>query len=294
MASEAVRLEVEVVVVSVADERPRVLTVAGEARLPSGDFVPARDRTLELAARRLIAEQAGGLGVGYLEQLYTFGDRFRDPREVSGGPRRVSVGYLALVGADAAATAGEGVVWRDWYAFFPWEDARVEPVPARAAIAGRVAAIGGDEKVRRWARIVFGLDGSNWNTERVLERYELLYELRAVAEAGPGEPGFGEPMALDHRRILATAIGRVRGKIAYRPIVFELLPAVFTLSELQRTVESLAGLRLHGPNFRRLVSETRIVEDTGERRKTLGRPARTYRFRPEVLAERPDPGIGVR
>lgn len=293
MEPQAVRLEIEAVVVSVADETPRVLTVAGSPRLPSGDFVPERDRTLELAARRLIAEQTGGLQVGYLEQLYTFGDRFRDPREVAGGPRLVSVGYLALVGADAAASAPPGVAWRDWYAHFPWEDARAARPLGRDNIP-RLIASRDERPLRERGRIIFGLDGAAWNDEAVLERYELLYELGAVAEAGAGSGSLGEPMELDHRRILATAIGRIRGKIAYRPIVFELLPLEFTLSELQRTVEALAGMRLHTPNFRRLVEDTGIVEETGARRQTPGRPAKIFRFRPDVLAERPDPGIGIR
>ena len=74
-------------------------------------------------------------------------------------------------------------------------------------------------------------------------------------------------MALDHRRMLATAIGRLRGKIKYRPVVFELMPPAFTLLELQRTVEALAGVRLHKQNFRRLVEAEGLVEETGETRR---------------------------
>lgn len=293
MERGAVRLEIDAVIVSVAGDRPRVLTVSGAPQLPWGDFLPDRDRTLELAARRLIAAQTGGMSVGYLEQLYTFGDRFRDPREVSGGPRLVSIGYLALVGVDAAAAAPSDVAWRDWYAHLPWEDARGSRA-GRDAVASFVSSRDLDPHASEHARIVFGIEAAAWNDEAVLERYELLYELGAVAEAGAVNASFGEPMTLDHRRILATAIGRMRGKIAYRPIVFELLPAEFTLSELQRTVEALAGVRLHGPNFRRLVEDTGIVEETGDRRQTPGRPAKVFRFRPDVLAERPDPGIGIR
>ncbi len=294
MQGQAVRLSIDAVVVSVTDETPRVLTVAGLPRLPSGPFVPATDRTLELAARRLIREQTG-MQVGYLEQLYTFGDRFRAAHGATEDVRLVSVGYLALVGAGAAAAATAGVAWHDWYRSFPWEDERGGAAPRRAElIAFARDAAAGLAPLRRRAQLAFGLDGSVWNGEAVLERYELLYELGAVAEAPEARAAFGAPMELDHRRILATAIGRIRGKIRYRPIVFELLPPTFTLSELQRTVEALAGTRLHGPNFRRLVEETGLVEGTGERRPTLGRPAEAYRFRPEVLAERPDPGIGIR
>jgi hypothetical protein len=100
-------------------------------------------------------------------------------------------------------------------------------------------------------------------------------------------------MALDHRRILATALGRLRGKIRYRPVVFELLPAAFTLLQLQRTVEALAGLRLHKQNFRRLVETAGLVEGTGQiESRTGGRPAELFRFRREVLRERLAPGVG--
>jgi hypothetical protein len=101
-----------------------------------------------------------------------------------------------------------------------------------------------------------------------------------------------DAMAADHRRILATAIARLRGKIKYRPVVFELMPPEFTLSRLQRTVEALAGLRLHAPNFRRLVETQGLVEETGAvSAESRGRPARLVRFRREVLIERPAPGV---
>ena len=101
-------------------------------------------------------------------------------------------------------------------------------------------------------------------------------------------------MLLDHRRILATALGRLRGKIRYRPVVFELLPPTFTLLQLQRTVEALAGVRLHKGNFRRLVEKGGMVEGTGRHDTTTGgRPAEIFRFRREVLRERPAPGVGL-
>jgi hypothetical protein len=292
----SIALGLDPVIVCVVAEHPLVLTVAdGDApRLPAGSFDPDRDRTLELAARRSITEQVG-LDVGYLEQLYTFGDRFRDPREVAGGTRYVTVGYLGLIGAPPA---GAGPVeWIDWYRFFPWEDWRSgRPQMLASAIAPRVAAWARDETPERRIRAAsaFGLDGAPWNDEAVLERYEILYEIGAVAEAPGAQTPVGAPMALDHRRILATAMGRLRAKIKYRPVVFELLPEAFTLLELQRTVESLAGMRLHKPNFRRLVEDGGIVVGTGERRQTTGRPAEMFRFRPDVIAERPDPGIAIR
>jgi len=162
---------------------------------------------------------------------------------------------------------------------------------------------------RERAVVAFGLPGSFWDAERVLERYELLYEMGLVHEAVRDRAALGEesteeatdaaaslgrPLAFDHRRILATALGRLRGKLKYRPVVFELLPPTFTLLQLQRVVEALAGSRLHKQNFRRLVEKGGLVEGTGLREtETGGRPAELFRFRREVLRERPAPGVGL-
>ena len=92
-----------------------------------------------------------------------------------------------------------------------------------------------------------------------------------------------------------TAIARLRAKLKYRPVVFELLPSEFTLTELQRTVEAISGRHLHKQNFRRLVESGALVEPTGVMStQTGGRPAALFRFRREVLQERPAPGLRVR
>ena len=147
----------------------------------------------------------------------------------------------------------------------------------------------------------FGLDGLAWDEEKVLERYELLYEAglvrkssarRTRQDAGAGRAPLGTGMIFDHRRILATAIARLRGKMKYRPVVFELMPPSFTLLELQRTVEAMSGIRLHKQNFRRLVEDQGLVEGTGKfSTQARGRPAELFRFRREVLRERPAPGV---
>ena len=151
------------------------------------------------------------------------------------------------------------------------------------------------EARRERVQILFGRRGSPWDVERVLERFELLFEAGLICEAGsPDGPVPGEPMGLDHRRIAAQALGRLRGKLRYRPVVFELLPPDFTLGRLQRVVEALSGVRLHSQNFRRLVGRGGLVERTGETDATTGgRPAAVYRFRREVLRERPAPGVGL-
>lgn len=97
----------------------------------------------------------------------------------------------------------------------------------------------------------------------------------------------GDPMRHDHRRILATGIARLRAKIKYRPVVFELMPTDFTLLQLQQTVEALAGRCLHKQNFRRLIEQQELVEETGEvLAGGAGRPAKLFRFRRDVLLER--------
>ena len=94
-------------------------------------------------------------------------------------------------------------------------------------------------------------------------------------------------MVHDHRRILATGLSRLRAKIKYRPVVFELMPDTFTLLQLQQAMEALAGRRLHKQNFRRLVESQGLIEETGEvLAETGGRPARLVRFRREVLQQR--------
>ena len=311
------------VIVAVTDEVPRILTVtrpehSPSMALPFGPLDPVTDRTLERGLRNWVSAQTG-LNLGYVEQLYTFGDRNRDPGEREGGPRILSVAYLALV-REERVSGGLEARWSDVYRFLPWEDSRAgrPSLLDRSIVHGlerwvEEASPAERQRRRERADITFGLGGASWDGERVLERYELLYEAGLVleaardatqrrgetwdpsAESAPAADRFvGRPMALDHRRIVGTALGRVRGKIKYRPVVFELLPASFTLLQLQRVVEALAGVRLHKQNFRRLVEKGGLVEGTGRHDpSTGGRPAELFRFRREVLRERPAPGVGL-
>jgi hypothetical protein len=305
-------------IVTVEDEGPAIL-VAGEipksvprAGLPFGPFDPLLHRTFEIALRAFVEAQTG-LTVGYVEQLYTFGDRGRHAHPGDTGAHMVSVGYLALTRVTDGAVRAAGAGFAPWYRFFPWEDWRdgrpaildrtIVPLLGEwAAAAGEapelVHAIGRRERLR----LCFGSGGGRWDEERVLDRYELLYEAGLIEEArrdgreaalARGQlPALGEPMRFDHRRILATAIARLRAKIKYRPVVFELMPREFTLTDLQRTVEAISGRHLHKQNFRRLVETAALVEPTGEMSKeTGGRPAALFRFRRDVLAERPAAGF---
>ena len=298
------------VIVAATDGEPRALTVQvpGQAPgrqdgLPFGPLVPEHP-TLERGLRAWVERQTHQR-LGYVEQLYTFGDRDRQGDD-SEGLHSLSVAYLALVREMRPAGIAEAS-WRNWYRYLPWEDWRSGRPEALAEIETKLLAWAGetsDPKLRRRREdrlgLTFGLCGAAWNEERVLERYELLFEAGLIPEA-QGQPGearrseiavTGQPMAFDHRRVLATAIGRMRGKIKYRPVVFELMPPTFTLFQLQRTVEALSGTELHKQNFRRLVVQQGLVEETDDLTSgTAGRPARLVRFRREVLLERPAPGF---
>lgn len=286
----AVDLTLDAVILAVSEGRPRLLVVDADddaPALPSGPLDVHGDVTLELGMRRLIRAQTGQ-EVGFIEQLYTFGDRDRGRPDQQ--TRVVSVAYVALV---QETPPSPGSRWVDVYELFPWEDQRddtgrsAEP-PLRSALEAWAA---GDPQRQERVHLTFG---PPWDGIRVLERYELLYGAGLVAESGVTATGHGQPLALDHRRIAATALGRIRGKLTYRPVVFELLPETFRLLELQRTVEALGGVRLHKQNFRRLVEQSGLVEGTGERATgSAGRPAELFRYRPSVQLERPQPGVRI-
>jgi hypothetical protein len=242
---------------------------------------------------RAWVEQQTGHPLGYVEQLYTFADS--DRRTTVDGVRAISISYLGL--AREERTAGSQASWRPWYGYFPWEDHRAgAPRIITDVIAPGlerwIEAAGGDGARRTRAAIAFGLEGRSWNEDLVLQRYELLYEAGLIEEArrrsgNRDRPPLGKPMVGDHRRILATGIARVRAKIKYNPVVFELMPPIFTLLQLQRCVEAIAGLNVHKPNFRRLIEQQQLVEETGETVfDTGGRPAKAYRFRSAVREER--------
>jgi 8-oxo-dGTP diphosphatase len=174
---------------------------AGRWALPGG-FVRV-DEDLEAAARRELEEETGVTKV-FLEQLYTFGDVDRDPRE-----RVVSVAYYALVKLG---------------------DHRV-----KAATDARNAA---------WF---------------------------AVADV--------PTLAFDHEKILATALARLKGKVRYQPIGFELLPPKFTLSQLQRLYEVVLETPLDKRNFRKKILALGVLEELDEIEEDVAhRAARLYRF----------------
>jgi hypothetical protein len=302
-------------IVAVEADEPYTLVSSdakGEVRagLPYGIFDPVAHRTFEIGLRAWVSAQTA-LNVGYVEQLYTFGDRGRHAEPGDTGSHVVSIGYLALtrISQNAAALRAAGAGFEPWYRFFPWEDwrgGRPDILDTIVPLLEQWAKSSKDDPARppgrrERLRHCFGVGGSPWDEEKVLDRYELLYEAGLVEEARRDGretvaraklAPLGESMRFDHRRILATAIARLRAKLKYRPVVFELMRAEFTLTELQRTVEAISGRHLHKQNFRRLVETAALVEPTGDTSTaTGGRPAAMYRFRRDVTQERPAPGL---
>ena len=173
----------------------------GEWALPGG-FVRLNE-SLEEAARRELLEETGIEKV-FLEQLYSFGDVDRDPRD-----RVVTIAYYALVNL--------------------WE------YQIRAATDARDA---------RWF---------------------------PVSQL--------PPLAFDHDRIVQVALKRVKGKVRYEPIGFELLPTKFTLTQLQRLYETILGQTLDKRNFRKKILKMNLLVQLDEMQTDVShRAARLYQF----------------
>ena len=310
--AEKVKVGLTAVVLSVRQEQPVALVTqasgfspAAAWRLPVGRFSPLEQPSLEAALREIVHDSAGR-ELGYVEQLLTdYGPSDERLEGAGDGSRQLSVSYLALSRADKAPIAGTAR-WLDCYDLLPWEDFRGgRPSVLTSSILPGLDAwcgvsigpcegsqlAGGETPMSRRERVAvsFGLSGRSWDDQRVVDRFDLLVEAGLLPGGAPSTLPAGD------LRLVAAGLGRLRAKIRYRPVVFELLPAEFTLFELQRAVEAVLGPTLHKQNFRRLVEGTGLVEPTGDvRNNTGGRPAKTFRFRREVLLERPAPGVHVR
>lgn len=214
------KVTVDIVIFTIQSEELKVLLVKrgippfkGQLALPGG-FVH-EDESLDEAAMRELREETGVSDV-YLEQLYSFGEPGRDPRE-----RIITVSYYALISADRSQlAAGTDTTEADWWP--------VSKLPA---------------------------------------------------------------LAFDHRRILDYALERLRNKLEYTTVGFQLLPAKFSLTELQGVYEAILGKKLDKRNFRRKIELLKILKPISEYRRGGQRPARLYRFAAARFEKLRDKGI---
>jgi hypothetical protein len=269
-------------------------------RLPSDAYDPSEQPSLDAAIRSSVQRETG-LELGFIEQLGAGCSmrRGNGADAQSDGSARLTIGYLALSHGDDLAAS----TWQSWYSFFPWEDwRRGKPAILASDLEPQLVAWANSASDQLIAknrhdrlRMFFGIGGGGWDEEKVLERYEMLDEADILRRLDDGHALNGGAIGSDHQRCLATAMGRLRAKIKYRPVIFDLMPELFTLFELQRTVEAILGPHLHKQNFRRLVEHMGLVEPTNEvKTHTGGRPAKLFRFRHSVMLERMQPGVRVR
>ena len=212
---------VDIVILTVRDGQLQVLLIkrGGEPfkncwAIPGGFLDVDDDKSLEDAARRELAEETGLADV-FIEQLYGFGDRGRDPRG-----RVVTFAYYALVSSDKEIKAGSDAKEACWFN------------------VGR--------KISR-------ADGSDGEHDLVL--------------------------AFDHQKILDCAISRLRNKLEYTTVGFQLMPKRFTLRQLQVVYEAILGKKLDVGNFRKKILQGGLVKATGRAVGGAHRPARLFEFK---------------
>ena len=188
----------------------------GQWALPGG--LVQDDESLEQAVERELREETG-VAINYLEQLYSFGEPNRDPRN-----RVVSVAYYGLVKPDAfqLTTSNEAseVAWFD-----------AQNLPA---------------------------------------------------------------LAFDHNQIIEVAIQRLRNKMQYEPIGFELLDKKFPFSELEKLYATVLDRPIDRRNFKKKIMRFGFLEETTERQQLAGagRPGKLYRFNEEKYFRLKREGIG--
>ena len=311
----AIAVALSAVVLAVNDDEPVVAVLPADGApagltLPGGRFCAGEHDSLDVGLRVAVERQTG-LNLHQTRQIAA-----TTMRGNGGGPDAavvLGISYLALVAPGQVNQRGS-LNWLSWYQFFPWEDWRhgrpailkQDIEPSLRAWAAAEPACQNDRLDRgQRVRLCFGCDGAAWDEEKVVERYQLMCEAGLVRDrdAEPGEARapvrglspYGRADLGQYGPVLAGAIAELRRLIKYRPVVFELMDEVFTLFELQKTVEAILGPHLHKQNFRRLVEGGGLVEPTDQYRfRTGGRPARLYRFRPDVLLERLAPGVRIK
>ncbi|MBQ9013722.1 MAG: NUDIX hydrolase [Bacilli bacterium] len=203
-----------------------------------GGFIKM-DETLDDAARRILKDETNLKDI-YVEQLYTFSDVKRDPRM-----RVVSTSYMALV--DKNRLNDKLSKNASWFNVFMIEDNN----------SYHVTLDNGNEEIK----FVVGKKLRDLTTDR--------YDFSTIKN---------DKLAFDHPLVIVSGLERLKNKIEYTDIVFNMMPEYFTLGELQQVYEVILNKKLLDPAFRRIIANK--VEKT-DKVKTGGghRPSALFRYK---------------
>ncbi|MNC10911.1 bifunctional nicotinamide mononucleotide adenylyltransferase/ADP-ribose pyrophosphatase [compost metagenome] len=225
----------------------------GQWALPGG-FVSVHESIEEAARRELFTET--NIDNIYMEQLYTWGEVERDPRM-----RVISCSYMALVDRTTLnVQAGDDAADAAWF-----------EVTHQLIESSRRELEQGYE-LEKLIRIT--LQNEQTTLSGVVKHVETVQGHVRKTHSQIVE---SEGLAFDHLLMVQYAIERLRGKVEYTDIIFNLMPPLFTLSELQRVYEIILGKELLAAAFRRKIADS--VTETEEYTKDAGhRPSKLYRY----------------
>jgi len=224
----------------------------GHWALPGGFVRP--DETTEQAAARELSEETGVDDV-YLEQLYTFSDVGRDPRTWV-----ISCSYMALINSDQVQlTAGDDADLAAWF-----------KITYRLLRESNELIEDGYVRTKEYELKLSNDD----------EELTAIVNRTVTSKLNSTSTVYGivsnEGLAFDHAKIIACAIERLRGKVNYTDIALNLMPRLFTLTDLQQVYEVILEKELLKAAFRRKVAD--LVAETDHYTENAGhRPSRLYR-----------------
>ncbi len=225
----------------------------GKWALPGG-FMSVEE-SLDQAAYRELKEEVNVSDV-YMEQLYTWGDVGRDPRT-----RVISCSYMSLADSSRMEIKAGGGAWdAQWFTLsHETEEERKTTIPGGYLFENRVrVTLSGKEDT------LYGVIGTK---KRVVGRSKTV-KRRILKNEG---------IAFDHAFVVQYGIERLRNKIEYTDIAFNLMPTYFTLTELQQVYEVILGKELLKANFRRKIAD-RVIETDRETKNEGHRPSKLYTF----------------
>lgn len=207
--------------------------------LPGG-FLNPKSETLEECAKRVLKSETNLENI-YIEQLYTFDSLDRDPRT-----RVISCSYVALIDKNKLTNMiNKDAKWFD-----------VEKIDENTKLV-TITLVNDDE------RIVLNIKKEL--KEKTTDRYKYVGLNNTM-------------MAFDHDIVILSGLNRIRNKLKYTDIVFNMMPKLFTLKELQQVYEIILGKKLLDPAFRRIIKDK--VEKTEVMETGIGhRPSSLYKYK---------------